>query len=283
MKVAFLRSDKPRERLLADAVLQGAAKHGHETAEFALGETPAPGEHDVVCMVGVKSRELFRAHQRAGTHILYADKGYCRGKGPGPVRGWEYWRVSIDSHHPTARLNRELPDYRWKRLGLEILPWRTTGDHILLAGSSAKYHDFYGLKNPTTFARDVVREIRGITDRPIVYRPKPSWSEAVEIKKTSFSGGDQSIRDALTDAWAVVTHGSNACFEAVIYGIPCIILGEGVAKPLSSTSIGDIERPRLASDDERARWANALSFFQYTAAEFASGEAWDFLSGEIHA
>lgn len=283
MKIAFLHSDKPRERLLSDAVLRGAAKRGHVTEAFPLGQPPEPGQFDVVCMVGVKSRDLFHAHHRAGSHVLYADKGYCRSKGPGPVRGWEYWRVSIDTHHPTDRLmEREYDDIRWRRLGLEIMPWRTVGSHVVIAGSSQKYHDFYGLKNPTTYARDLVRDLRGLTERPLVYRPKPSWRDAVEIRKTRFSGGTESIHDALTDAWALVTHGSNACFEAVISGVPSIVLGNGVARPLSSTSVAEIERPRLASDEERHRWAHALAFWQWTLAEFASGEAWEFLEGEIH-
>ncbi len=284
MKVAFLASDKPRERLLADAVLRGAARHGHDTAAISLADAPKPGEFDVVCMVGVKSRELFKAHQRAGSHVIYYDKGYCRGKASSPVRGWEYWRVSIDSHHPTSRLMRR--DYsaeRWRRLGLEILPWRPTGEHILIAGSSAKYHAFYGLKEPTTFAKDIVRELRAITERPLVYRPKPSWSEATPILKTRFSDSSESIIDVLTNAWAVVTHGSNACFEAVISGIPCTVLGDGVAKPLSSTTISEIEAPKMASDEDRLRWAQALAWWQWTSAEFSSGEAWAFIESEIHA
>lgn len=283
MRVAFLHSDKPREGLLAEAVLKGAAKHGHRIESFALGETPEPGRFEVVCMVGVKSRELFQAHHRAGAHVVYYDKGYCRAKSQGPVRGWEYWRVSVDSHHPTSRLNGSYDGARWKALGLEILPWRTTGNHIMIAGSSAKYHAFYGMKEPTTFAKGIVRELRALTPRPLVYRPKPSWREAVPITKTRFSTSDESIIEALTDCWAMVTHGSNACFEAVLSGIPCIVLGDAVAKPLSSTALADIEAPKLASDDDRLAWAHALAHWQYTLAELASGEAWEFIEGQVYA
>lgn len=285
MRICFFASDKVRERLLADAFAHGVIEHGDECVVRPLtGEVQVASDCDVASMVGVKSRELYRANHKAGVHTILLDKGYSRGKAHGPVRGWEYWRVSVDSHHPTNRLMKvERPTDRLERLDIDLKPWRETGEHILIAGSSAKYHEFYGLKNPTTFARDVVRELRDLTDRPIVYRPKPSWHGAVEIKKARFSRPPETIADALSGAWATVTHGSNACFESILAGVPCIILGDAVAKPLSSTSLSEIESPRLASEDERYRWLADLSYQQWTLGEVYSGEAWATIRGQIYA
>lgn len=282
MRVAFLHSDKPREGLLADAFLAGAEKHGHTTAAVLLGDDSFAGKFDVVCMVGVKSRELFAAHQRAGSMVVYLDKGYSRHRGS-VGRTWEYWRVAVNAHQPTKFLDREFPPDRWAQLGLEIAEWRESGTHVVLAGSSAKYHEFYGLKEPTAYMRGIVRELRHITERPLVYRPKPSWREAVPITKTRFSGSEESIGDVLADAWALITHGSNACFEAILSGIPCIVLGDAAAKPLSSTKLSDVEAPYLASRKQRLRWAQALAYHQFTQAEFASGAAWDVIKEEVHA
>lgn len=285
MRVAFFRSDKAREGNLAEAFATGARVHGDEVVVRELSGEPQVAEGcEAACMIGVKSRELFQANWAAGIHTVMFDKGYSRHKAPGPIRGWEYWRVSVDAHHPTANLMKvKRPTDRLERLGLEIFPWRETGEHILLAGSSAKYHEFYGLKEPTTFAKDVVRALRAITDRPIIYRPKPSWRDAVPITKTRFSVLPESMMDVLTNAWATVTHGSNACFESVISGIPCIVLGDGVAKPISSTSLDEIAAPRLASDEERTEWAASLAYQQWTLAEFYSGEAWATIKGQIYA
>jgi len=80
----------------------------------------------------------------------------------------------------------------------------------------------------------------------------------------------------------LVTHGSNACFDAVCLGIPCIILGDAVAKNMSSTTLDEIESPRLASEAERHQWLSDLAYWQWTEAEHASGEAWDFLGKRLH-
>lgn len=286
MKVAFLHSDKPRERILADAFLMGAAKHGHQTAALPLGEDPEPGAFDVVCMVGVKSKERFQLQHRAGSHIVYLDKGYSRHKSKSPRTGWEYWRVAIDAHHPTARLSAlTMPDDRLKATGWEIRPWREPTDDgaVILAGSSEKYHDFYGLSHPTTYVKEIVRQLRIVTERPLIYRPKPSWREAVPVLKTAFSQLPETLSDLLATAHVLVTHGSNACFEAVMAGVPCIVLGEGVAKPLSSTELADVESLHLAGDAERRQWAANLAYYQWNSREFASGEAWEFLGRELHA
>jgi hypothetical protein len=283
MRIAFLASDKVREQHLADAFLMGARVYGHSTEVRSLGPDLPIGDYDVACMVGVKSRELFQAHRRAGVSVVLLDKGYSRHKRPDGVSGWEYWRVSVNSHHPTKRIAdmRLAPD-RLERLNLELAPWRTVGKTILFAGSSAKYHDFYGLREPNGYAQRVVKAGMNFTDLPWVYRPKPSWDGAEAFKGARFSTFPETLDEALADAFAMVTHGSNACFEAVLRGVPCIVLGDAVAKPISSTRIEDVADPRLASEDERLQWLANLAWHQWTLKEMASGEAWGFIGRELH-
>lgn len=282
MRVAFLASSKPREQLLADAFLKGARKHGHTTQVIDLTGEATVGDYDVACFVGVKSRELYQAHGRAGVPFIMLDKGYSRHARTDGVAGWEYWRVSVNSHHPTERLDRKMPDDRMTKFGWEPRAWRKGGDHIILAGSSAKYHEFYRLREPTSWMHHVVVTIRRITDRPLIYRPKPSWREAVEIPHTRFSRPPQTLAELFPKAHALVTHGSNASFDAVMAGVPCLILGDAVAKPISTTSIFDIEKLMLADDKARRRWLANLAYWQWTLPEMLSGAAWDFVGDQIH-
>lgn len=281
MKVRFWHSDKPRERILAEAFLAGVRLHGDDVDARPLGQEVTT-DCDVAAMVGVKSRELFQAHGRAGIHLVYLDKGYDRHGSSDSVRAWEYWRVAVDAHQPTAKYRSDLEADRRERFGWQIKPWRATGRQILIAGSSQKYHDFYALRDPTAWAGKLVKQIAGHSSRPIVYRPKPSWSAAVPIDGTHFSGPSESIVAALAGAHALVTHGSNACFEAILLGVPCIVLGDAVAKPISSTAIEEIEAPRLASDEERSAWLNFLAYQQWTLAEMASGEMWKRIRPQIY-
>lgn len=280
MIVGFLHSDKPRERLLADAVLSGVLASGDDGWKLPLGGTVDPASADVFCLCGVKSRELFRHLHGHGAHVLYFDKGYVRRYGGSGPAAWEYWRIALDAQQPTAYFMEEpRPAIRWTRLGLKMKPWRAAvvpDDRraIVIAGSSAKYHAFHGLPDPTAYVAKLVRRLRKTTDRPIVYRPKPSWKEAVPIEGARFSPASESLGDLLNDAWCLITHGSNACIDAVLEGVPCIILGDGLARPISSTELEDVMSPRLAADSERRRFATALAWCQWTRSELASGEMW---------
>lgn len=283
MHVVFLASDKPRERILAEAFTEGCKVNGDtvETHRLQPG-APIHSEADVVCMVGVKSRDVFRAYARAGTHIVMLDKGYSRHSVASSIRAWEYWRLSVDAHHPTHYLGRvQRPSDRFDSLGLRVKPWREQGDHIVFAGSSAKYHAFYDLPEPTKYAEKILKRLASATGRRIVYRPKPSWKDAEPVSGSDYSDGG-SIAEAVWGAHALVTHGSNACFESVLAGVPCIVLGEAVAKPISSTDLADIESPRLASEDERRQWLANLAYAQWTQGEMLSGEAWKNIRPEIY-
>jgi hypothetical protein len=283
MRVVFCHSDKPREHLLADAFSEGVRRHGDTCTLQPLTPDHATVPAEVACMVGVKSRALYQAYYGQGTHVVYLDKGYTRHARPGPVKVWEYWRVSLDSHHPTQYLGKpDMPADRVDDLGVVLKPWRKKGEHVVIAGSSQKYHDFYGLRHPTQWAQKLVKQIQGAAPgRRIVYRPKPSWKEAVPIEGTEFSRqGD--IYDVLENAWALVTHGSNAVFESILEGVPCIVLGDAVAKPISSDSLEEIESPLLACYAARHQWLANLAYWQWTLPELSKGQAWDFLRPKIY-
>lgn len=274
LKVVFHYADKSREEPLAKAFIEGVIEHGDEG--LMVPKNAGDFDCDFACMVGVKSVKLFRRYLERGIGVLYFDKGYLRGEhreSPG------YWRVSINSHHPTDYLVKASHEpNRGLAMGLKFDPWRS-GRKILIAGSSLKYHDFYRLPDPTSYAKRVVREIRRYSGRPIVYRPKPSWHDAVKIGGTAYSEHTETIHQALEGAHVLVTHGSNACFEAVTLGVPVISLGNCVATPISSTSLKEIESPRLASDDERRQWLSNLAYCQYTLQEMRNGFAWAVIKG----
>lgn len=285
MRICFWHSDKPRERLLADAFVDGARAAGFDDVveKRALQPKVEAADCDLAVMVGVKSRELFAAHQFAGAHILYLDKGYTRHAADSPVKLWEYWRVSLDHHQPGDALWKvERPDDRAEQLKILIQPWRREGKHILIAGSSAKYHEFYGLKDPTGWTKKQIAHIRRETKREIVYRPKPSWRDAVPIEGSTFSHGRCDLMEDLRDCWCVITHGSNAVFEAQVAGIPQIVLGPAVTARISSHHLSLIEQPRLATFNERYQWLSNLAYWQWTMPEISKGELWRFIRPQLY-
>ena len=283
MKVHFLYAEKPRERILAEAFLEGVKAHGDQASSSPLTPEKTVVDCDVACMVGVKSRELFAAYTKARTHVIYLDKGYSRHKvDSSSMRVWEYWRVAVDAHHPTKYLaNAKNGPDRWDQLGFTLKPWRKSGTRVILAGSSQKYHDFYRLSDPTRYWSKVMRRLQRINPNfYYIYRPKPSWKDAVPIVGATYTTFCN-IEEELQDSFCMITHGSNACFEALLMGIPCIVLGDAVAKPISSTQLEDINNIRVPTNEERQQLFNNLAYMQWTQPEMLSGEAWSHIKPQI--
>lgn len=271
MKIIFYASTKEREQELARAFVAGALKQGH-CAEIR-GFNDITEASDLVCMVGVKSVNLWRIMRSMGINTLMFDKGYSRKKSG---LSWEYWRLSYNAHQPTSTTLPlfNYPSDRFDRLGFTISDWMPNSDSgkILFAGSSAKYHTFYDLPDPTTYAEKVVSTIRQYTDKEIVYRPKPSWKGAKRILGTTYSNKKEPLIPLFNKCCAVVTHGSNICFEAALHGLPTIILGDAVTKGISSTKLKNILTPR---NKKRHQLFYNLAYHQWTLEEMRSGLMWE--------
>lgn len=287
MKVCFVWAEKAdgelgREFVLADNFLAGAKSRGAEVSKVRKGDIKGPEgiDADAVCLVGVKSLRLFQQMRRAGKHVIYFDKGYFRHRGKN--RTWEYWRVCVNDHHPTLYMGnaKHLPD-RWntiaKRRGVEPKPWRAPDNcgPIVYAGSSEKYHAFAGLPEPTEYAAEIIKKLKDITTRQVIYRPKPTWYDAVPIKGSNFSPRTQSIQDVIPGAWCLLTNGSNASFDAILSGVPAVVLGNAIAKPISSQRLEDVVDPKIPTDEERDQWLANLAWCMFTEAEMKMGLAWD--------
>lgn len=125
--------------------------------------------------------------------------------------------------------------------------------------------------------RNAVAALRKVTDRKIVYRPKPSWTGAKPIEGTSFSPRSESLNDVLRDCHAVVTHHSNTAVDALVAGVPVFCL-EGVASPLALDDLASIENP--VTPDGREQWAADVAWTQFSVKEMQCGLAWRHLKDE---
>ena len=77
----------------------------------------------------------------------------------------------------------------------------------------------YGLQYQE-WEREALARIALTTNRTIAYRPKPSRSDPQKpISGLDFAGEPLRLKDALMDAWAVVTHHSNVGIDGMLIGV----------------------------------------------------------------
>jgi hypothetical protein len=154
------------------------------------------------------------------------------------------------------------PDYeRYGRFVLPIRSWRKTGRNIVICAQTQSHYDRHGVSD---WVKDTINELVKSTDRDIVVREKR---------------GNAHLSHDLANAWAVVTHTSNAAVDAAIAGIPVFTTHPCAASRVAKSSLAEIERPLYA--DDRRDWAGALAANQWTMDEIRSGKAWRHLQGMI--
>lgn len=290
MKVVFYASHTKRfEQFLSKAMVDGAKAHGldaeiRKSSDWKKTRKVDP-EIDVAVIVGVKagSRELWNAHRAANKKLIIIDKGYTR-IGGGPL-GTLYWRCSVGEFQPNMFLmNGKFPGDRWNKTGVQIRDWRNNdGKYIVFAGSSQKYCDFHDLGDANEYAESVIKRVLNNKrkDQVVVYRPKPSWKHGRPIAGSEFSTSRESISRYFKHGYCVITFGSNAALEAICNGIPSIVLGDGVARCVSSTSLDDLSNLKMLDPMDIRQWLNNVAYCQWTLDEMASGEAWETMKDQL--
>ena len=231
-------TEHPHSRVIMAAFAEGCG--GQMVPPCALLEGPA-------AMYGILrgTGEIYKKAKRVGRETFYLDHGYI-----GAKHYDGYYRVARHGRQSIIDPDHNWPTDRFEKLGVEIKPWRKSGNTILIIPPTNAIAHFYGIDGPQWLG-GVMFNLAKHTDR----------SSAVKKKE------DGVLADALADAWCVVTHSSNVAVDALIEGVPVITLGESIAAPLA-WNYPDIERPYYP---ERENWLHGVAWQQWTLSEMRSG------------
>lgn len=289
MKVRFYAVEtKAGEQEIAAAMVEGCRLLGDECEVVPASSYVEPDPTvQMACAFALKghAKAILDGYRAMGLRTLLVDKGMTRAStGLGGPRG--YFRIALDEFMPLGRIMRERrPAERWIATGIQPHRRRKLRGNgpVVYAGSSQKYSDFHGLGDAQEYARDIIWRIaKQRIERPIIYRPKPSWQGASPIRGAGFSRPPETLGELLKTAHCVVTHGSHAGIDAIVAGVPAIVLGPGAARPVSATTIealrGTLPFP---TDEERFYWMAALGWWQWRVEEIADGSMWRFLREEM--
>jgi hypothetical protein len=263
-----------KSRMVCEAMFMGI-NASKDYAVMRMADQFTRPEADVAIFWGFieDCQRIMRDYCAAGKAVIYIYMGYW-----GRVGQHVHYKLAINDRHPTAYFQNRVHDgQRAERLGIKASPWRRYGKYILLAGMSAKAAWAERLEPVESYERKTIAELRALTDREIIYRPKPSWREAKPIQGARFSPGSESLEMVLHDCHAVVTHHSNVAVDALVFGIPAFAL-QGVAAPLGGYDLRMIEEPNRPP--HRDQWINDISYCQWTVEEMATGAAWQHFKKE---
>lgn len=201
--------------------------------------------------------------EAAGGRVLVAENGYLGAGGtspkfdvhPGGPRPHHYYALAEGWHNGRGPIRVGTED-RFSRLGVELKPWRTDGEHVLVCPNRA-----FGVGEQVMhpdWAERCAARLRKHTKRPVRIRAHPGNDEP---KKAPLAAD-------LEGAAAVVVWSSSVAQHALCLGIPVFI--EAPFQILKGAGAsGSVTAP--VCPDRRAHFER-MAWAQWTCAEIESGE-----------
>ena len=211
---------------------------------------------------GMKFTTAVQECWRTGRTFYYIDNGYF-----GNLRTKTWFRI-IKNHVHDIRDIIERPRDRLDLCDI-VLKSRSHGTKILIAPPSEKSLSLWNM-NPEVWVAETMTELKKHTDRPIEIRLKRPRTDRLKV---------DTMEEVLADdVHCLVTYNSVAAVEAVMLGVPAIVLGPNAAHSVCSQSLAEIETPKYPDADLRESWLRHLSYSQFTFVEMADGSAYHMLN-----
>jgi hypothetical protein len=217
------------------------------------------------------NHEVWMRYRDTGRPVIVVDVGSL-------YRG-ETWKIAVnsitaDGHYGhTENLNWDRP----RKLGISIALNFTTNPRIIIAAQHARSLQVAGLASMESWIVDQVKQLRTVTDRPIVVRPHPrsalNWAGLVHLPKDVVI--EKPVKVANTydsynlafDCHAMVNYNSGPGIQAALAGTRPIVDASSLAHPVS-ISMDNIEQPYTVDRDQ---WLVEICHTEYTVKEIEEG------------
>jgi len=220
-----LRYTVPERRAV---FIEGLTRLGYSVCE---GCTTQPKRGDVLCTwnrIG-SGQMAAQEFERRGLPVIVTENASW-----GNELAGQNWYTLARNYHNTAGMFPVGGPERWDSLGVELEPWRTSGETVVLPSRGIGANGM-----PRNWPAHQAGRIR---PHPARSKPKP-------------------LQDDLANAGKVVTWGSGAAIKALLWGIP--------VESHMPHWIGTQKN----TDEDRLRMFRELAWGQSSLSEIRSGEA----------
>lgn len=201
---------------------------------------------------------MHTAWDRWPSKVLHVDAGFWRRD--------RYYKLALGGRWSSVDGCTDDPS-RFKAHQIQVCETRAPGQRVLIAGMSGKASISWGMQ-PLAWEKEAIRRLKAV-GADVLYRPKPSAPDKGPIKGADYNQS-ASIEHALRLVSAVASHHSNACIDALAFGLP-IYVEVGIAKPMSVLRLEDVVGADARPHAERKRFLHSVAHHQWTIEELAAG------------
>ena len=196
----------------------------------------------------------------------------------GSIQRGQTWKVGLNGINRDAYFGpTNNTSERAEKFNLKLLPWRSSGDKILICTQHEKSLQWQNMPKTADWLINTISEIRKYSDREIVIRPHPRspiYNFKHDFKNVSvqvpakINGTYDSYDLNFNDYWATINWSSSPAIHSIINGIPAIVGPSSMAYDVAEHDIKNIENPHMP---ERQQWLNDYAWTEFTLEEIADG------------
>lgn len=234
---------------------EGLVRHGWKV-EYASAYKGS----DLFVSWGVRREREFARQKAAGGQVCVLERAYVGDR-------FQWTSVSFGgglNGRGEFRGPRTDPS-RWQKHFAHLLqPWRTDGDYALIMEQIPADAACLGV-NLGEFYQNARHAFQDLL--PVRLRKHPNVNP--RHGQPAIDAARRSLAADLAGARYVITWNSNSAVDAVLAGVPAIAMDQG---SMAWAVTGHELKPPPAPD--RAAWATALAWCQWTREEMAAGDCW---------
>jgi hypothetical protein len=185
------------------------------------------------------------------------------------------WKMAVNGTGAYAYHGVGLDLDRPRKLGIQVQPWRQSGDHVLVCVQRTDSLQWQAQSDIGTWLTSLRDRLRMYTARPLLLRSHPR-QHVPDVKgfvldrPQPVSGTYDSfdLDRGMGGAWAVINHNSGPGVQAILKGVPAFVDASSLAAPVANLDLATIESPALP---DRGAWLIQLCHTEWRPEEIATG------------
>ena len=189
------QTGRDHNKAIVEAIAEGIANSGEDVSIRNVFEYDGKPEPCISYGFLHGTEEIFKDCQAEGVEWWHIDHGFFRFS---ILEG--YYRIGYCHLQPLFYPDAPKNDYRWKKLGLEVSPWKENPDGpILVCPPTQATSRFYGVDPDQWVSETAARLPEHLRDR-VVIREKSD---------------PEKLKEVLDGAYCVIVFNSNVAMEAL--------------------------------------------------------------------
>lgn len=196
----------------------------------------------------------------------------------GGIKRGTTWKVGLNGinrdgdYRPSGNNND-----RARSLGLELKPWRTDGEYILICGQHDKSLQWQGMPSMSQWIMNTIDALQIHYEYPVVFRPHPrcklpdierQYKNVYRQDPVHLSGTYDDFDMNFNKVKYTVSWSSNPGIHSIINGVPAHVGPSSLAFDVGCPHLLMVDKPHMP---DRQQWLNDYAWTEFTVEEIAQG------------